>query len=144
MKKYFVLGLAVLVLLIGGAVVLMPTGSTSNSGVLGSISAFSHLAPDRFNQAIKSGKFILIDIRTLDEFNVGHIKGAKQADYYQTQAFSDYLDKLDKNANYLIYCHTGRRSGLALDIFRQKGFANVNDLAGGIQAWEANSMPVER
>jgi rhodanese-related sulfurtransferase len=144
MKKYLVLGLAALVILVGGAIVLMPTAGTSNNNVLGAVSSFSDLMPDQFNQAIKSGKFTLIDIRTVDEFNAGHIAGAKQADYYQTEAFSKYLDSLNKNANYLIYCHTGRRSGLTLTLMQQKGFKSVYDLQGGYAAWTAAGLPTEQ
>ncbi len=143
MKKYIALALVVLVILITGVIIFMPSGGTSNTNVLGATSIYSHLSPDQFNQAINSGKYTLIDIRTIDEYNVGHIKNAKQNDYYQTQAFSDYLDTLNKKTNYLIYCHTGRRSGLALDIFKQKGFASVNDLEGGLNAWKAAGLPTE-
>ncbi len=144
MKKYIILGLIIIVILVGGVIVLTPTTGTPINTVLGATSAYSHIAPDQFNKAIASGKFTLIDIRTIDEFNAGHIKTAKQADYYQTQSFSDYLDSLNKNANYLIYCHTGRRSGLALQIMQQKGFTNVYDLAGGYNDWLAASLPTEK
>ena len=144
MKKYIILGLIIAVVLIGGAIVLISTTETSNNTVLGATSAYAHIVPDQFNKAIASGKFTLIDIRTIDEFNAGHIKTAKQSDYYQTQAFSDYLNSLNKNANYLIYCHTGRRSNLALQIMQQKGFTTVYDLASGYAAWIAAGYPVEK
>lgn len=84
-----------------------------------------------------------MDIRTADEYNAGHLRGAKQIDYYQTQQFSDYLDSLDKNAKYLIYCRTGHRSSLALKIMQEKDFTNLMDLSGGITAWTSKGLPTE-
>lgn len=126
--------MSLLVIILIAAVVLIPTGS----------SQINHLDTQTFSQDSTSNSYTLLDIRTIDEFNAGHIKGAKEIDYYQTQAFSDYLDTLDKSKKYLIYCHTGNRSGLALDIFRQKGFTNVSDLQGGYAAWTVAGLPTEK
>lgn len=134
MKKYILLGISLLVIIIITAIVLIPTGS----------SQVSSLDSQTFSKDIASKNYTLLDIRTIDEFNAGHIKGAKEIDYYQTQTFSDYLNTLDKSKKYLIYCHTGRRSGLALEIFKQKGFKNVSDLAGGYNAWLAAGLPTEK
>jgi rhodanese-related sulfurtransferase len=134
MKKYLLLGITLFVIILIVAVVLMPTGS----------SQISSLDSQTFSKDLSSKDYILLDIRTIDEFNAGHIKGAKEIDYYQTQVFSDYLETLDKSKKYLIYCHTGRRTGLALEIFKQKGFKNVSDLAGGFNAWLAAGLPTEK
>ena len=48
---------------------------------------------------------------------------------------SELKAKLDKNKKYLLYCHSGNRSGQALKIFRQLGFAEAYDLDGGISNW---------
>jgi len=144
MNKYLLLGLSVLVILLIGAIFFVSNMENSNTNVLGAVSAFSDLSPDQFNQALNSGKYTLIDVRTIDEYNAGHIKNAKQSDFYQTQAFSNYLDSLNKNANYLIYCRTGHRSASAMQIMQQKGFASVYDMAGGYNAWVANGLPVEK
>lgn len=134
MKKYILLGISLLVIILIAAVVLMPTGS----------SQISSLDSQTFSKDTALKDYTLLDIRTIDEFNAGHIKGAKEIDYYQTQVFLDYLDTLDKSKKYLIYCHTGRRTGLALEIFKQKGFKNVSDLAGGYNAWLAAGLPTEK
>ena len=135
--------LGVVVLALGVLDLIWQPGNKPANNVLGTTSPFSHLSPEKFNQALNSGKYILIDVRTIDEYNTGHIKNAKLSDFYQTQAFSNYLDSLNKNANYLIYCRTEHRSGEALNIMKQKGFASVYDLAGGYNAWVASGFPVE-
>ena len=102
------------------------------------------LSPLEFNQAIESGEYTLIDIRTVEEYYEGHLANASQNDYYQTILFNSYLDTLDKNGKYLIYCRTGNRTGDTLNIMREKGFKNVADLDGGITAWAQMGLPITR
>ncbi|HEY5247692.1 MAG TPA: rhodanese-like domain-containing protein, partial [Dermatophilaceae bacterium] len=44
---------------------------------------------------------------------------------------------LDKNATYAVYCHSGNRSGAALEQMAAAGFTHLFDLAGGLTAWQA-------
>jgi rhodanese-related sulfurtransferase len=62
-------------------------------------------------------------------------------DYY-SDTFKNELDKLDKNKTYLIYCRTGRRTGLTLDIMEEPGFIEVYNMLGGITQWQAKGYPV--
>ena len=145
MKIFLALGVfAIIVLIFGISVFSFEPNGKSKTNVLGTVSAFSHLDPGQFNQALDSGKYKLIDVRTLSEYNAGHLKNAKQADFYQTQKFSDYLDTLDKKMSYLIYCQTGRRSGETLKIMQSKRFISVSDISGGYNAWVTNGFPVEK
>lgn len=102
------------------------------------------LAPVEFKAALETGEYTLIDIRTAGEYYEGHLANASQNDYYQTILFNSYLDTLDKNKKYLIYCRTGNRTGDTLNIMREKGFKNVADLNGGITAWVAMGLPTVR
>lgn len=101
------------------------------------------LTPVEFKNAIDSGEYKLIDIRTAEEYYQGHLAGAEQNDYYQTILFNSYLDSLDKNGKYLIYCRTGHRTGETIKLMREKGFKNVADLQGGITAWAQMGLPIE-
>ena len=103
----------------------------------------SNMQPEEFKTAIESGDYTLIDIRTEEEYLSGHIAGSTQSDFYQTQEFSNFLETLDKNEKYLIYCRSGNRSNQVLNIMKNKGFTDVSDLAGGISAWTAAGFPVE-
>jgi rhodanese-related sulfurtransferase len=142
MNKYIISGLVILVILIGVSFIPLIHNTSSNASVLGVVSPFNDLAPDQFNQYLNTGKYTLIDVRTIGEYNAGHLNNAKQADYFQTQKFSDYLDTLNKHANYLIYCRTGHRSKAAMGIMQQKGFTTVYDLSGGYNAWIEDGLPV--
>jgi len=80
--------------------------------------------------------FVIIDIRTLSEYNTRHIINALNYDYYQSSNFSAQLDALDKSKAYLIYCRSGSRSGYAHDIMRDKGFKEVYNMLGGMNAFD--------
>jgi rhodanese-related sulfurtransferase len=139
-KLILVFGAFVLVIVLGVLVV----SCNSNKCFAGNStkeSVITTLSPTAFNTALKSGEYKLIDIRTAEEFNSGHIEGAANSDFYKTANFSNYLDSLDKNNKYLIYCRTGHRSSQALNIMRAKGFKNVSDMQGGINAWAASNFP---
>ena len=101
------------------------------------------ISATEFNQQVQADEATLIDIRTAEEYTQGHVVSAVNQDFYQTVAFSSYLDSLDKDASYLIYCRSGNRSGQALEIMRQKGFTHVSDLSGGITAWQSAGYSLE-
>ena len=50
----------------------------------------------------------------------------------EAPTFDAEIAKLDKNATYAVYCHSGRRSGLATDAMGKAGFTHVYNLTGGI------------
>ena len=98
---------------------------------------------EEFSTLVAEGGSTILDVRTGDEFGSGHIAGAVNSDFYNTVAFSSFLDGLDKNESYLIYCRSGSRSGSTLKMMRDKGFTQVTDLSGGIASWEAAGLPLE-
>ena len=85
--------------------------------------------------------FIIIDVRTLEEFNAGHIDKAIVIDYYSPD-FKQKLNELERNKQYLIYCRTGGRSAAASKIMKELGFRTVYNMAGGITEWKAEGLPV--
>jgi rhodanese-related sulfurtransferase len=85
--------------------------------------------------------FIIVDVRTPEEFNDGHIENAVNIDFY-SETFRQDLDKLDKSKVYLVYCRSGNRSGQAMDIMDELGFQEVYNLDTGIQEWIAKGFPV--
>ncbi|OGH07462.1 MAG: hypothetical protein A2171_00300 [Candidatus Levybacteria bacterium RBG_13_35_9] len=103
-----------------------------------------HVPPSVFKEALESGKYKLIDVRTKEEYAQGHIKNAIQKDYYKTQEFLGFLNSLDKNGKYLIYCRTDKRSSKTLEIMKEKGFKNVSDMTGGYNGWVTLGYPTEK
>jgi len=84
--------------------------------------------------------FVIIDVRTLEEFVGEHIENATNIDFYP-EAFRDMLNTLDKNKTYLIYCKVGGRSGSALDIMAELNFKEAYNILGGINQWKAEGLP---
>ena len=74
---------------------------------------------------------LILDVRTQNEFDYGHLEGAIVIDIYN-KSFKDEISKLDKEKKYFVYCKTGIRSRSAVSYMVNSGFKNVCDLEGGI------------
>ena len=85
--------------------------------------------------------FLIIDIRTPEEFDEGHIEDALNIDFY-SDTFKKDLDELDKGKTYFIYCRSGNRSGRTMPIMKELGFKEVYNLSVGIKEWIAEGFPV--
>ena len=81
-----------------------------------------------------SNQDILIDVRTLEEYNVGHIP---QAINLPIDELRNRLNEVNKNKTIYIYCQIGLRGYLAQRILVQNGFEKVYNLSGGYKLWEA-------
>jgi len=79
---------------------------------------------------------VVIDTRTAEEFGSGHLPQAINLDFYAPD-FRAQLQQLDRDTPYAIYCRSGNRSGQTLSLMKALGFTNVQDLRGGIVAWQA-------
>jgi rhodanese-related sulfurtransferase len=100
------------------------------------------VSPVEFEKGIQSEKIQILDVRTAGEFKSGHIAKALQADWNNPQQFQDRTQHLDKSKPVYIYCLSGGRSNAAAGWLREKGFS-VTELKGGINAWKAESKPLE-
>ena len=77
--------------------------------------------------------YIILDVRTIEEFNEGHIEGAILIpDYEINEKAEETLT--DKNQLILVYCRSGRRSKLAAAELAEMGYTNVKEF-GGIIDW---------
>jgi phage shock protein E len=83
----------------------------------------------------------VIDVRTPAEYATGHVAGAIDIDVEST-TFDSQIASLDKDAAYLVYCHSGRRSALAAARMAAAGFTDVVD-GGGIDGLVAAGAPTE-
>ena len=88
-------------------------------------------------------KFVVLDVRTPEEFKTGHIEGAINIDI-NSNAFKDEIGKLDREKTYLVYCRTGRRSKEAVQIMRGLGFRNLLRFEGDIVKWRAEKLPLAK
>lgn len=81
---------------------------------------------------VKAGA-VLLDVRTPEEFSAGHVQGATNIPLDELAQRLDAL-KEKKNTDVVVYCHSGRRSALAVKALKEAGFSKVHDL-GPMSAW---------
>jgi rhodanese-related sulfurtransferase len=97
---------------------------------------YKNLPPAEFKKNFEtSSDSVLLDVRTAAEIATGKIKGAVEMDFFAAD-FNQKLLSLDKDKTYYIYCRSGNRSGQACAMMSENGFKNLNNLAGGMIAWE--------
>jgi len=84
--------------------------------------------------------FVLLDVRTPEEFQEERLRGAMDIDFL-SDAFREELVKLDRGKTYLVYCRTGNRSNGALKVMREERFRDVYHLDGGITKWKEAGFP---
>lgn len=79
----------------------------------------------------KNISYILIDVRTKEEYESGHIPTAMNI---PVDILSDNLPSMDKQAFIIVYCRSGSRSGMAYQSLISLGYSNVKDF-GSISNW---------
>lgn len=83
----------------------------------------------------------IIDVRTRAEHAEGHLEPALNLDL-QDGTFEAALAGLDKNAAYLLYCRSGNRSGVAMQMMIDQGFTNVKNLGSLEEAASTLGLPI--
>ena len=144
MKKYLIL----LVLAVSVSVAFSCNSSTTQaqakSTELQEAITTKNVSAKDFQQLINDkANAILLDVRTPNEVAQGIIKDAEKIDFYDPE-FKAKLDKLDKSKPVLIYCHSGRRSGIAMSTLRELGFSEIYNLQGGILEWSKEGFKIEK
>ena len=80
--------------------------------------------------------FVLLDVRTEEEYQAGHIQGAQ---WFPRGKLEYYIQELikDPDSKIVLYCRTGGRSALATLTLKDMGYTNAVDLDGGFEEWVA-------
>ncbi len=132
MKNLAFLGLFFLAIL--GASTLSYAQSPADSAKVVSVEKFQKLSSKKKN--------ILIDVRTPEEMQEGHLDGALNINFL-SEGFENEIKQLDKTKTYLLYCRTGKRTAKAGAAMKAAGFKKVIMLDGGITAWKEQGKPIE-
>jgi len=85
--------------------------------------------------------FVILDVRTPEEFESGHIEKAINIDY-KSDDFHDKIGKLDKKKTYLVYCKGGVRSANTIGIMKNLDFNNLYHLFEGLDMWKKNEYKI--
>lgn len=110
------------------------SGSSGGTAAATTVDGVKHLDVTGFASLAGAPGTVVLDVRTPEEFATGHLPNARDLDFRGAD-FDTKLGTLDKQATYAVYCHSGNRSGQALQRMQAAGFAHVADLSGGVTAW---------
>lgn len=98
------------------------------------------ITPAQAQKMMNTGKYFVLDVRTMKEYNLGHLVNATLVDYYKKD-FLDNLLKLNKERPTIVYCARGRRSKEAMDMMVENGFKEVYNVLGGFERWSVELLP---
>ena len=90
---------------------------------------------------LQDSEYTLIDVRTQDEFDLGHINSAINLDFYSDTFKNDILS-LPKNETIVLYCRTNNRSSKTATILQENGYRNILVIKGGISEWVKNGNDI--
>jgi len=97
---------------------------------------FKTITPADFDsKATASKNKIILDVRTLEEYQEGHLAKALQIDFRGSD-FKNQVSKLDKSTPVFVYCKGGGRGASSCEILKDLGFKEVYNLQGGITDWK--------
>ena len=91
-------------------------------------------------QAKKDQSVFVLDVRTPEEYAAGHVPGAVNVPYDQV---ASHLAKIPKDKEVVLYCRSGRRTGLAAEVLEANGYTKLVHLQGDMQAWLQDGRSVE-
>lgn len=95
------------------------------------------LSQDEWTEQLKNdNNAYILDVRTPEEIEQGHIANAHNINIYLGQEFMEAIEKLDKSKNYYVYCRSGQRSRQACSLMNSVGITNAYNLMGGVLEWQ--------
>ena len=85
--------------------------------------------------------FLLLDVRSKEEFEQGHIPGAVNIEHDQlNENIATLMPYTDKPI--VVYCRSGRRAGKAIDKLTELGFNQLHHLEGDMQGWQQAKLQI--
>ena len=86
---------------------------------------------------------LVLDVRTIREFNQGHVSGAINIPYSKLRGRLNEIIAY-RGKQIVVYCRSGRRAGIATAILRNSGFYKLLHLKGDMIGWLRNNRPLEK
>jgi len=143
MKRFSVMSLLMLVLVV--VVACAPAEETTitdnSSDDTANVPAVQNISPQDYmtNFVDADADHFLIDVRTLNEFNSGHIANATNLDINNMPS---NFTSIPTDQPIVVYCRSGNRSATAARMLEDAGYTNIYDLGGTIQ-WTAAGLPLQ-
>lgn len=106
--------------------------------------AFKQVTSEEFAKQIeKNTTAPIIDVRTPEEFQEGHLQNAKNINFY-SETFEKEILLLDKKQTVFIYCRSGGRSTSAANKMIELGFTDIVELDNGFLEWSSQNRPMTK
>ena len=86
---------------------------------------------------IQDTDYILVDVRTIEEYESGHIQDAINFDFY-SESFQKEILSIDKSSPIILYCRTQNRSTKTANYLKENGYKEIYVMEGGINSWVKN------
>ena len=104
-----------------------------------SAGTYEQITPAKAKEIMDSEEgYVILDVRTEEEYAGGHIEGAILIPDYEIEAKAESM-LTNKDQLILVYCRSGRRSKLAADTLASLGYTNVKEF-GGIIDWTYDTV----
>ena len=103
----------------------------------------SGLEPSAAVQLINRQKAVVVDVCEAAEFAAGHIVGAKNIPLSELEGRLATVVK-NKSLPLILVCQSGARSGRAVAVAKKLGYEQSQSLGGGLAAWKAANLPIEK
>ena len=100
------------------------------------------VSPQELIRLMNQGALVL-DLRPAEQYQAGHLNGAKQLSSEQILSAGDTLKK-HKEKTVVVYDDSGSLGGAAVRQLAAQGFTRVFALRGGLAAWRADNLPLSR
>ena len=98
------------------------------------------ISPAELDMQRKSGVApVVVDVRTSEEYAVGHIPGAVNIPFDQV---AERIGQVDAPYGVALYCMVGPRARKGESALLASGYKNVFHIEGGLAAWQAAGLPV--
>ena len=104
---------------------------------------YKALTPAGLTQLVNRENALLIDVSSLQDFEKGHVPGARHVAISQFDAENKELAK-SRDLPVAIYCRNGQTSGQAAQRLVKAGFSRVYWLEGGLGAWSEAQLPLAK
>ena len=128
MKRFLIILFVVI------AITIMFTGCTKmEKRQTGTETAYKKISAQEAKEIIESEDVIILDVRTQEEYNEGHIENSVLLPVNDISSKAEEI-LTDKDAKILVYCRSGNRSATASKQLIKMGYTNVYNF-GGIISW---------
>lgn len=95
----------------------------------------AEIDPSSVNELLNDKYTVVIDVRTVDEYNSGHLSDAVNIPLSRLQKSIRENEEITPDDEIIVYCRSGRRSMNAYEILNELGYSNVKSMSGGIIKW---------